>query len=428
VSAPATPSTSSTHAAPAHAATAHTPGAATRAARLRASLRRLRTLVVRETRATLRDPFTMITLVAVPLVALLAFGFVLSTEVRGLRLGVVDASASAASRRLVADLAASGAFAVQPFASRAEAERALVAGELGAVLVLPIDLERAFQGDARAQGPPTVQVLYDGAETILAGNAEAFLRGLVAASGARLASRVLDGTGTQRAVPPAAARGSGASANGSGGVSVRLRALFNPRLDGVPFMVAGTFGFVLSFLTVLITAVAIVNERLSGTFDQLQLTPATHLEILLGKLLPLGAVFALDVVLMVLVAGFVLGVWPAGSLVLFLAVSTFYVATTLSLGLIFSATSATAAEAVQKTVLFSVPLVQLSGFAFPIRNMPEPVQWLAELFPATHYIRFTRGLYLRGEGVLELWDELLVLALFGVVLVRVALRTLERRT
>jgi ABC-2 type transport system permease protein len=209
---------------------------------------------------------------------------------------------------------------------------------------------------------------------------------------------------------------------------VRLRALFNPRLDGVPFMVAGTFGFVLSFLTVLITAVAIVNERLSGTFDQLQLTPATHLEILLGKLLPLGAVFALDVVLMVLVAGFVLGVWPAGSLVLFLAVSTFYVATTLSLGLIFSATSATAAEAVQKTVLFSVPLVQLSGFAFPIRNMPEPVQWLAELFPATHYIRFTRGLYLRGEGVLELWDELLVLALFGVVLVRVALRTLERRT
>jgi ABC-2 type transport system permease protein len=193
-------------------------------------------------------------------------------------------------------------------------------------------------------------------------------------------------------------------------------------------MVAGTFGFVLSFLTVLITAVAIVNERLSGTFDQLQLTPATNLEILLGKLLPLGAVFALDVLLMVVVAGLVLGVWPAGSLALFFVVSTFYVGTTLSLGLIFSATSATAAEAVQKTVLFSVPLVQLSGFAFPIRNMPAPVQWLTELFPATHYIRFTRGVYLRGEGVVELWPELVVLAGFGVVLAVVALRTLERRT
>lgn len=392
-----------------------------RGARTRASLRRLRTLVVREARATLRDAFTMTTLVAVPLVALLAFGFVLSTEVRGLRLGVVDASASAEGRRIVADLAAGGHFEPVPYASRAAAERALVAGEIGALLVLPPGLARSFRDGDRALDPPVVQVLYDGAETVLAGNAEAFLRGLVAQSGARLASRALDAAGEARPLAPPGAAGPGT-------VSVVTSALFNPRLEGVPFMVAGTFGFVLSFLTVLITAVAIVNERLSGTFDQLQLTPATNLEILLGKLLPLGAVFSLDVVLMVLVAGLVLGVWPAGSLVLFFTVSTFYVATTLSLGLIFSATSATAAEAVQKTVLFSVPLVQLSGFAFPIRNMPQPVQWVAELFPATHYIRFTRGVYLRGEGLADLWSTLLVLALFGVVLVVVALRTLERRT
>lgn len=390
-----------------------------RAARTRASLRRLRTLVVRETRATLRDPFTMITLVTVPLVALLAFSFVLSTEVRGLRLGVVDASGGEVSRRLVADLTAGDWFAPIPFASIEAAGQALVAGELGAVLALPPELERAFDGSARTVSPPTVQVVYDGAETVLAGNAEAFLRGIVARSGARLASRELDGTGATRG-PPAA--------TGQTGVAVTTHALFNPRLEGVPFMVAGTFGFVLSFLTVLITAVAIVNERLSGTFDQLQLTPATNLEILLGKLLPLGAVFSLDVALMVLVAGLVLGVWPAGSVLLFFTVSTFYVATTLSLGLIFSATSATAAEAVQKTVLFSVPLVQLSGFAFPIRNMPAPVQWVAEAFPATHYIRFTRGVYLRGEGVGALWPELLVLAAFGAVLVGVALRTLERRS
>jgi ABC-2 type transport system permease protein len=122
-----------------------------------------------------------------------------------------------------------------------------------------------------------------------------------------------------------------------------------------------------------------------------------------------------------------MGVWPAGSTAFFLLVSSFYVITTLSLGLIFSATSATAAEAVQKTVLFSVPLVQLSGFAFPIRSMPLPVQWLTELLPATHYIRFSRGVYLRGEGPLALWPELLALGAFGVVLVGMALRTLERR-
>jgi ABC-2 type transport system permease protein len=179
---------------------------------------------------------------------------------------------------------------------------------------------------------------------------------------------------------------------------------------------------------VLITAVSIVNERLQGTFDQLQLTPATTGEILLGKLLPLGAVFSIDVLLMVAVAGLVLGVWPAGSVLFFFGVSAVYVVTSLSLGLIFSATSATAAEAVQKTVLFSIPLVQLSGFAFPIRNMPLGVQWITEAIPATHFIRVTRAIYLRGAGPLELWPELLALAAFGVGLVAIAVRTLERRT
>src|SRR5690606_11725058 len=121
---------------------------------------------------------------------------------------------------------------------------------------------------------------------------------------------------------------------------------YNPRLDGTPYMVAGTFGFVLTFLTTLITAVSIVNERLGGTFEQLQVTPATSLEIFLGKVLPLGGVFAIDVVLMVGVAGLLLGVWPVGSAVLFVIVSSFYVLLSLAFGLIISASSHTAAEAV----------------------------------------------------------------------------------
>jgi ABC-2 type transport system permease protein len=376
--------------------------------------RRLRTLLVREVRATLRDPFTVACLMLVPILALLAFGYILATDVSNLSLGVHDASASASSRRLVAELAASGAFDPRPFPGRAELEDALASGRIGAALLIPRDFERDLGRAAAGGAPPELQVLYDGAEAVLAGNADAFLRALVAATGARLVGA------DPRAVAP-----TGATAEG---VEVSTRILFNPRLEGVPFMVSGTFGFVLSFLTVLITAVSIVNERLTGTFDQLQLTPATTLEILLGKLLPLGAVFALDVGVMMLIGGFLLGVWPAGSALFFLAVSSYYVLTSLSLGLIFSATSATAAEAVQKTVLFSIPLVQLSGFAFPIRNMPEPVQWFAELLPATHYIRVCRAIYLRGEGPLDLLGELAVIGVLGAALVALALRTLERRS
>src|SRR5262249_37757226 len=150
-------------------------------------------------------------------------------------------------------------------------------------------------------------------------NAEGALRGLVTASGGRLAREPSAG----------------------GGVAVVTGVLFNPRLDGTPYMVAGGFGFVLSFLPTLITALTVGTERQPGTFDQLQGTPATALEILLGKLLPLGGIFALDVVLMMLTAGFAFGVWPAGSALLFVVVSSFYVLVSLSLGLILSATSQT---------------------------------------------------------------------------------------
>lgn len=370
------------------------------------SRRRLLTLMVREVRATLRDPFTLAMLIAVPLAALLVFGFTLSTEAKGLGLGVYDQSRTAASRRVLADIAATGDFALRRFPSRAAVDRAFRTGEVSAALVIPPDFDRELRGGRAAAA--SIQILYDGAETVLAANAEASLRGIIAASIAALG-------------------GPDRMAADGGGVQVTVQALFNPTFDGVPYMVAGTFGFVLTFLTTLLTAVSVVNERLGGTFEQLQVTPATGSEIVLGKLLPLGGVFTFDVVLMVLAAGLLLGVWPHGNPLLFVAISSFYVLLSLALGLIISATSATPAEAVQKTVLTSIPLVQLSGFAFPIRNMPVPVQWLTEIFPATHYIRISRALYLRGEGVLDLLPEIAMLALFGILLMRKALTSIEAR-
>lgn len=375
------------------------------------SWRRLRTLMRREVLATFRDPFTMTILITVPLAALLVFGFVLSTEVDRLALGVLDESDSVASRRLLADLAANGTFTPRPYATRAGLDDALVTGEISVALIIPPDFARDLMSLPR-RDRASVQVVYDGGEATLAGNAEGYLRSIIAASSPHLSG---------------GAPAPGAAAANAPGVGVIVHALFNARLDGKPFMISGTFGFVLSFLTVLITAVSIVNEKLTGTFEQLQVTPASAVEILLGKILPLGAVFAFDVVLMVVVAGVVLDVWPAGSILFFVLVSSFYVLVSLALGLLISATSATAGEAVQKTVMLSIPLVQLSGFAFPIRSMPTAVRWISEIFPATHYIRVSRAIYLRGEGPLALLPEIGLLAVFGVVLLAVALRRMEAR-
>jgi ABC-2 type transport system permease protein len=378
------------------------------------SARRLWVLVRREALATLRDPFTVTILVLVPLMALLLFGKILSTTVSGLDLGVIDGSQSAASRRIVAELAAQGSFVPRDLATRDELDRAMLAGEIGAAIVIPPDFERRLKSFERGGPPPEIRVVYDGGEVVLAGNTEAFLASIATATG--LGLRAADGA-------PAPGRGGAPAA----GVAVLATALFNPSLDGTPYMVSGTFGFVLSFATTLIIAVSIVNERFAGTFEQLQVTPATSVEILLGKILPLGAVFSADVVLMMLLAGFLLGVWPAGSALFFIVISTFYLLVSLSLGVIFSATSRTAAEAVSKTVLASQPLILLSGFAVPTRNMPLPFQIVSELIPATHYIRVSRAIYLRGEGPLVLLPEIAIIVAMGVVLATVALRAIGKR-
>jgi len=374
------------------------------------SLRRLWVLVRREALATLRDPFTVTILILVPLMALLLFGKILSTDVRDLDVGVLDGSRSAASRRVLADLEAQGAFTLRAYGTRAEMDSAMLSGDIGAGLVVPPDFERRMRSYESGGRPPEIRVVYDGGEVVLAGNTEAFLASIVTASGLRLRSD----------------RGPAAPREG-GGVAVVATALFNPSLDGTPYMVSGTFGFVLSFATTLIIAVSIVNERFAGTFEQLQVTPATSVEILLGKILPLGAVFSADVILMMLLAGFLLGVWPAGSALFFVVVSTFYLLVSLSLGVIFSATSKTAAEAVSKTVLASQPLILLSGFAVPVRNMPLPFRVISELIPATHYIRVSRAIYLRGEGPIVLAGELATIVAMGAVLSFVALRAIGKR-
>lgn len=377
---------------------------------LRRSGRRLRTLILREIRTTLRTPFTLFVMIAVPLGSLMAFGFIVSTELQGTRLGVFDGASSPLSRRIVSSLTSNGTFTPVILRSRDEVEAALIAGEVGAAVIIPADFERARMRAMGGAAAAEIQVFYDGAEPIVAGNAEAAMRGMVQATAAEIAPDVM---------VTAVAR--------TGGIRAVVRPAFNATLDGRPYMVAGTFGFVLTFLTTLITAVSIVNERLTGTFEQLQLTPATPLEILLGKMIPLGVVFSFDLILMMLVAGYALGTWPVGNPVFFWVIASFYVATSLALGLIFSATSATAAEAVQKTVLSSIPLIQLSGFIYPVRSMPDVVGWAAQLIPATHFIEVSRAIYLRGEGFFDLWTELAIIFVMGVGLMLMALRTLESR-
>ena len=397
------------------------------------SFRRLWILMRRETLATLRDPFTITILILVPLMALILFSSILSTEVNGLAMGVLDLSDTSTGRRIVAELGAQGNFVPRRFDDREGIDHALRSGEIGVAVVIPPGFGRDLGRTGSGNAPSEIQVIYDGGEAVLAANAEGFVRSLVAATlldvagGAASGGRAGAGGTAVVALPPPGAAEGGAAAGVATGITVIPRALFNPRLDGRPYMISGVFGFVLSFATTLIIAVSVVNERFSGTFEQLQVTPATSIEILLGKVLPLGAVFSVDVVLMMFAAWFLFGVWPAGSALFFVVVSIFYMVVSLSIGVLVSATSATAAEAVSKSTLLSSPLIMLSGFAVPIRNMATPFRWLAELIPATHYIRVSRAIYLRGEGPIVLAPELAIIGVLGLALGLLSLRAIGKR-
>src|SRR5206468_274628 len=226
------------------------------------SWRRIRALLVREVRATFRDRFTVTILIAVPIAALLLFGFILTTEVKHLDLAILDASNTSGSRRIVAELSAQDTFTPHVVQTRAELEHLVGSGRVAAAVVIPPEFARELERLRAGGPPPEIEVVYDAAETVLAENAEAYLRSLVAAT-----ARELVATGAPEK---------------QAGITVATRTLFNPTLDGTAYMVSGVYGFVLSFLAVLITAVSVVGERATGTFEQLQVTPATSVEIVLG--------------------------------------------------------------------------------------------------------------------------------------------------
>src|SRR5262245_32294586 len=195
--------------------------------------RRLWTLVRREVQATFRDPFTVTILVSVPVGALLIFGFILATDVKHLSLGLYDGARSTASRRLVADLAANGTFDITAYASPDAIGDALGSGAISVGVVIPVDFDDDARRSRPGAEPPSIQGLYDGGEAALAGNAEAFANALLQASAPAIGDQSRD---PRRTVVPGVERA-------AGGIGVVARAVFNPGLEGTPFMVAGTFGF-----------------------------------------------------------------------------------------------------------------------------------------------------------------------------------------
>jgi ABC-2 type transport system permease protein len=352
-------------------------------------------LVRRERRELLRDPTSLAILLALPLVSLVVFTFALATDVRDMRLAVFDAADTPQTRAVVQAIRATGYFDVRRTPSLAALRADLAAGAVsGAVLIPPAaEARRAERG-----APPQLQLLLDGSQAVLAANANALLTATAAQAGG-------DETGRVRLVE---------------------RALYNPGLDSAHYMIPGLLGYVFTFLTILVAAVSIVRERVGGTFEQLMMTPVQSHEIVAAKLAVLGVALLIDEAIVMVVGGLGFGVWPRGSALLLIAVTALYLLMTLAIGLVISAGSRTPDEAVQKSLVASTPLINVSGLVFPVTSMPYGFQMFAKALPVYHYLRTSRAIYLTGAGPREIAGHVAVIAAYLVVLGAVLLRRLAR--
>jgi len=192
--------------------------------------------------------------------------------------------------------------------------------------------------------------------------------------------------------------------------------------------VSGILGLLLMIMTTLLTSLAMVREKENGTLEQLIVTPIRPLELMLGKLVPFVIIGFIDVCLITGAAVLLFGLVPKGSLVLLLALSAVFLLNTLGLGLLVSTITASQQQAMMAAIFVVImPMIILAGFVFPIDSMPALIQPLTLLLPLRYYLIIVRGIFLKGSGPAELWDEAAVLLAMGLALVALSAARFRKR-
>lgn len=353
-------------------------------------LARIVAVVRKETREIARDPVTIWISLLMPLVMLFLFGYAISLDVKDVPFGVWDGDRSPASRKLVDAFAQSGYFTLaHAFSEEAALTEALERGEVKLAVVIPEQFSRQL-----ARGAPTaVQVLVDGTFSntaqIVAGYADAIV---LATS---MQSRPL--------------------------VSPEVRVWYNPEMRSVNYIVPGLFGVILLAFPPLLTTLAVVREKETGSIQQIFASPLTSAEFIAGKLLPYGLIAFVQILL---VMGFGL-VWFEvpfrGDLALLLGISLLYVFCTVGLGLLVSTVTRKQVVAMLLAlVLTLMPSFLFSGFLFPIFTMPYMLQWYAAAFPGRYFVELSRDIVMKGANLSDVWLNVVVLLVYTLVVFWVA--------
>ncbi|MGO1001644.1 ABC transporter permease [Lysobacter sp. CA196] len=358
-------------------------------------LRRLWAIVLKEIRQLRRDRITLAMIVVIPVGQLVLFGYAINMNPRGLNAAIADQSQTAASRALVMDMVATGV--IKPVAdadSPQQLMEMLRRGQVSVGVSIPADFERR-----RIDGREAVQVLVDGSDTV------------VQSAAVQLAQMPIDSSlAAPRKVAP-----------------ISVVAFYNPERRSPVNIVPGLIGVILTMTMVMFTSVAIVRERERGNMELLITTPVSRTELMIGKVLPYAVIGLVQTTVVILLGLWLFDVPIKGSVLDVYLAAILLILANLTLGLMISTKAGSQFQAMQMTVFILLPSILLSGFMFPYAGMPKVAQWLAEVLPMTHFLRLIRGVMLRGASLWELWQDVLYLSAFIVVMMAAAVSRFSKR-
>ncbi len=372
-------------------------------------MRRIIELVRKEFIQTLRDKRMIGLIFVAPLLQLIMLGYAVTTDVKHIALCVWDNDRSRESRELVSKAVVSGYFDDSgTVGSDEEMERAFKSGRSDLVIYFPPEYSKRIKRGEKAK----VELIADGSDSNLTNIAFGYMGQIINLENNKLqienVARLKAAKGAEIKVPL---------------IELKPRVLYNPEMKSANYMIPGEIGLILTLITILLTSMSITKEKESGTIEQLIVSPLRSSEVIIGKTIPF-AVIGMLIVLFIITGGiFVFNITLKGNIFTLFFASFLFLLNTLGIGLFISTISKTQQQAMLSSIIFILPSIMISGFAFPVSNMPIEIQWLSYLLPLRYFFIIIRGIFLKGAGFAILWPEMLALFLLGTtVFILAALR------
>ncbi len=364
------------------------------------SLRTIRAIMRREFTDVLRDRRSLILTFLYPICMLVMYGYGIRYDVDNVPLTILDYDHTSESRDLVEQMIRSGYFNLVRWAhSERDVNRDLTTEASKAAVVIPPE----FAAHIRAGEPVAVQALIDGSDSNTATIAQGYLLAMMARYSSAVAGSKSGAAATRLGAPP---------------IEVQSRVWYNPELKSVNFIVPGVIAVIMMIVGAIMTALSIVKEKERGTMEQILVSPIRPLEMMVGKIIPYVIIAFLDLMIVVGAGYAVFHVPIKGSLIPLTILSLLYLTSSLGTGVFVSTIADTMQNAMLAAIFLSLlPSILLSGFVFPIENMPIVIRFITYFFPGRYFVTAIRGVYLKGVGLSVLWPEALMLLCFSTAIV-----------